>query len=163
MMNRREFVQHLALLAAGASALPAQLKAFEHLYEVNTRPFGDRATGIVSIHDFALGFGGTPQDTAAVVRLMDRRRCLLSYALNRRSNMRIAVPPDCPVLALASDVSWSVDSGNSTEWGIEQTARLREDFSGHLRFTDQDGLIHGIEIDGTRCRLTEYLLEDLRR
>ncbi len=36
MMDRRDFVKSLALLAAGAAALPQQIAVFERYYEVNT-------------------------------------------------------------------------------------------------------------------------------
>ncbi len=36
MMDRRQFVKSLALLAAGAAALPEQIDVFERYYEANT-------------------------------------------------------------------------------------------------------------------------------
>jgi len=35
-MDRREFVKTLALWAAGAAAMPEQVKAFEQYYDVNS-------------------------------------------------------------------------------------------------------------------------------
>lgn len=40
-MNRREFIKHIALMAAGASALPEQLQAFEAYFLRNTPLLGE--------------------------------------------------------------------------------------------------------------------------
>ncbi len=50
-MDRRGFVKFLALIAAGAAALPEQVAAFEHYYEVNTPHV---ASGLVSVDEIWL-------------------------------------------------------------------------------------------------------------
>ena len=40
-MSRRDFIKYLALIAAGAGALPRQIEAFERYYEANTPPIAD--------------------------------------------------------------------------------------------------------------------------
>lgn len=157
-MTRREFVHHLALLAAGAAALPAQIAAFEQLYDVNSRIFGERSD-LLSVSEIAFGFEGVPQDLAAVVSLMRRSsgRDMIRIPLNYRSCYRWIAPPDCPLLSTVEDLQWNVEgSGAWSTPGEDLTAFLRRHFTGTLRFTDQEGLIHNLPIDGHRRRLQEY-------
>jgi len=50
-LSRREFIRNLAVLTAGAAALPEQILAFEKLYTVNAVP---DVTGLVAITDITL-------------------------------------------------------------------------------------------------------------
>lgn len=168
-MTRREFVKHLALLAAGAMAMPAQIAAFERTYDVNSRIFGER-TDLLAVSEFSFGFEGVPQDLMAVVSFIRRSNGtdltngtdLIRIVMNYRSNYRWIPQPDAPLLSTVADLQWDIDGGpyawapNSLDNQRSLTEILRQDFAGTLRFTDQEGLIHSLPIDGRRRRLQEY-------
>jgi hypothetical protein len=146
-MNRREFIQHLALIAAGAAAMPAQLAAFERLYEINTPKV---ATGIIRIDDMYLFFGGEPRDAAAVIKLRGSAT-VLPIGLNTRATFRYVPPPDSPFLTTVDDCQWMVTGQ------YRDGSHCHFDLGGFLRFTDQNGRLHTIEFDGRRTHLSEYL------
>lgn len=142
MMNRREFAKHLALLAAGAAALPAQLSAFERLYDINTKPLGD--TDLVSIEDIALGFS-EPGDYAHFINIYNDQSVLYSFALNQRATFRYLPAPTAPMLATHRGVRWTTES---------YPAQSRIPIMGTIRYIDQSGMIRTCLIDKADGRLT---------
>ncbi len=149
-MTRREFGKYLALLAAGASALPAQLQAFERLYEVN---LPQAATGLIQVNDFWVGFR-SPKDLAVRFLLTLGKRREIPFVLNYRASLRYVSPMDAPLLTTLEDLAWDLDA-TEREPG-DRTDIARAEFEGALRVTDQDGRIHDLGIDGKRRRLQDY-------
>lgn len=145
-MNRREFCQHLALLAAGAAAMPAQIAAFEQLYEVNTRQFG-RERGIVSIKGFTFGFDGPPCDLAACVTFFDGDRVLQPFVLNTRGMMHMGIVPDCPMFATRDRLRWEVSDSAGFYDGLGG-CYASDHLNGFIRYIDMDGVIHNVPING---------------
>jgi hypothetical protein len=140
-MNRREFCQHLALLAAGAAALPAQVAAFERLYDVNTRKLAHGS--IISIHNLVFGFNGSPCDETALVTFFDGDRPLMPFALNTRSSMHFGVTPDCPMLSTEEGFRWEIQSS------YPNSRYVYNHFTGGVRYIDMEGVIHNVPINGT--------------
>lgn len=148
-MNRREFVKHLALLAAGAAALPSQVAAFERLYEANTSGPLATSTSLLSVNDIVIGFGGTPRDAAAVVRFFNGESAPLAFPLNTRATIRWIPAPDCPFLTSRDRFRWSVDDVYG-RWTREEIAAT---LTGSIRYTDMDGVIQNAAIDGRTWKL----------
>ena len=121
MMNRREFVKYLALLAAGANALPAQVDAYEKMYDLNTRQFNKGK--IVSIKEFTIGFK-EPCDKHIRVSIVNKERELWSIFLNQRATFRYVTMPDCPLL---------------TTEGFHIASKPQ--CSGTIHYIDMDGII----------------------
>lgn len=59
-MNRREFIKHIACMAAGASALPEQLQAFEAYYLRNTPLMGEPFICFDEMTAIGLATGSAP-------------------------------------------------------------------------------------------------------
>lgn len=143
-MNRRDFCKHLALLAAGAAALPQQIAAFERVFDINTRPLGER--DLISVEDIAFGFLN-PGDAAFLVQFLCADRVLYQVPINKRATFRTLPNPQCPMLATLSDFRWVVTEGSQQYPGAH-------DFIGSVRLTDQDGRIHTAPIEGASGRLS---------
>lgn len=142
-MNRREFCKRAALLAAGAAALPAQIDAFEALYEVNTRQFGNR-TDIIAVRDISFGFTGTPCDLMATVVFSRGETELLWFPINYRGMLRWVSLPDCPLLTTRGDFRWTIKASGTAE----EERYVRETFQGTICYLSMDGLIRTDKLTG---------------
>lgn len=153
-MTRREFVQYLALLAAGASALPKQIAAFEQVYEINTKPFGE--TGLLNIVDLVVGFAGQPQDETLSITFDRGKQQILTFALNRRGHFRWAALPQAPIVTSEQDFRWRVKS-HAPDYGFQDhQQQARQDFRCGITAIDQEGLVHALTVNGEKTRLTDY-------
>ena len=151
-MIRREFVKHLALLAAGAAALPSQIAAFEQLYEANTRSFGERSD-LIFIRDMIFGFDGVPGDVATRVSLLRGDQTLFQIALNKRATFRWVGVPELPLISPVKDLHWDIQT-----FAGEYLSVVRDEFVGTLGFLDQQDQVHTLTINGRQRRLIEYSL-----
>lgn len=150
-MTRREFGKYLAILAAGAAATSAQLETFERLYDVNLPQV---ASGLLQINDYWIGFR-SPRDAAVRVCWTLGPNHQLPIVLNQRATLRYVPAPDCPMLTTVDAFAWTLEA--SVIMRGDATESVQDEFEGALRFTDQNGRIHDIAIDGRRRRLVEYL------
>lgn len=148
-MNRREFVKYLALLAAGAAAMPAQIAAYERLYNAN---MPDAGSGLISVREFFCGFQGTPRDCVALVTVGHGSTKAMPFAMNTRSFLRWVAAPDTPLLVKAEEFYWTVIDPRSG-----QDADPFDDFTGRLIVTDQDARIHYVAMTNKQTRLSELL------
>jgi hypothetical protein len=153
MMTRREFGKYLALLAAGASALPAQLQAFETLYETN---LPQKTTGLIHVSDLTFGFRN-PRDSAVLVAWKFGPNRELPFVVNYRTFTRYVTTPDLPILSTVEDFAWGIYEGGFLDAPSDESWQVQHDFMGSIAFTDQEGKIHQFGIDGQRRTLKEYL------
>ena len=152
MLTRREFCTHLTLLAAGAAALPQQVKAFEMLYDINTAPLGE--SGLISVEDLIFGFGGIPCDRTLDVQFRNGHDSLFHVAINKRASFRWVPTPQAPMLARYSDFNWRV----ITAVEPDEVRNDAYDFIGTIRFIDQSGRVRTAEIVGAFGNLSDCLI-----
>jgi hypothetical protein len=112
--NRREFIQFLALMAAGAAALPQQVAAFEKYYEANT-------PALMKLGDFVAVDGMTISGMAtASLPLMcnfyrnDEK--IMSYGVNLFGGiMHWKAVPTHEVICYPEDFFWDFKPGDGYE------------------------------------------------
>lgn len=144
-MTRRDWCKYMALLAAGASALPAQIAAYERLYDVNTVQLGE--TGLVALRDLVIGFRN-PCDVSMHIRIFDRSRVLFNFALNKRATFRWVPSPECPKLANGRQVRWQFQASG------EENDHHAYDLEATLEYVDQASLIHTVVLSGPEGHLS---------
>jgi hypothetical protein len=146
-VNRREFVQYLALTAAGAAALPKQVAAFEQYYDINTprTPGPYMAMDEVSISGL-VPYGSTPLQTI----FYQRGAVILNASFNAFGGLYFwRAPPDGKVITnAANEITWKMvlrgtEQEISDEW-------VKSNLEGHIRFVDSDGVRQCIPIDKAR-------------
>ena len=108
MISRREFCRRMALIAAGASAVPEQIDAFELLFQANTPQIPDMS-GIYLIKEFSFGFAGRPRDEVLEVALLSNDQPVFELAINYRASFRWVVAPDTPVVEELDGLRWNVE------------------------------------------------------
>lgn len=139
-MNRRDFCRQLALIAAGAAALPSQIEAFTNLYEVNSR--GLSGVDMISINNITIcGLAGHSLPTH--IDLMRGDTLVLPMGINLFGGMMIwyAHPGNC-IIANKGDVRVRIrdTSGHDVD---PYCAR------GNVVFTDSEMLVSSFQIDGS--------------
>lgn len=141
-MNRTEFIEYLSLTSIGAGALPEQLKAFRRLYERNM-PSGE--TGLLSIDDVVVSFGGDPCDNGYIVTLYDNDKVMLTVSVNHRATFRYVCTPDLPFLSSCDRFRWEIKlAGSGADNAVEDRAK---DVCGCLRLVTQDGEVKTFPIN----------------
>ncbi len=152
MLTRPEFCTHLALLAAGAAALPQQIQAFVRIYDVNTAPLGE--SGLIAVEDIMFGFGGVPSDITYSVQFRQGEKVIFQVALNRRASYRWVPTPQAPMLTTERDFNWRVTPHHIIP-PVDDERNSAEDFEGTVRFVDQDSRIRVARIAGEFGRLAD--------
>jgi len=104
--NRRDFIQWLALIAAGTAARPEQIKAFEQYYDANT-PVGNRLVALDEVQLIGLhNRGGMP----VVCNFYKQDRIILPAGLNAFGGVYFwRAGPDSKIIADATDIFWKFD------------------------------------------------------
>lgn len=158
-MIRRDFVKMMALLAAGASAMPEQIAAFETIYDANT----PRRLGLgelwskdfVSIEDWVIGFDMVGADRTYNMGLYDGNTAVLSFALNQRALMRYVRPPQVPVLSRLKTLRWEVE-----ETELEKRSQWAEAdpvLNMTMKVMDGSGKIHTITSKATSGWVKDFI------
>ncbi len=141
MMTRREFVEHIALLAAGAAALPQQIAAFTNYYEINA---AKSATGLVAIDEIYIGGMATcsvPMTFDFFTRESDASSTfLLKLAMNTfGSVVRWVAAPDQKIVVPAGNFHWQA-TGVEPLLADVSGERMDRQFAGYISYIQQDGL-----------------------
>ncbi len=142
MTSRRKFVQTMALLAAGASALPAQIEAYHALYDANTPSEGEFNDETILVRDILFGFAGEPRDEAHDIRFQSGEKILIQLALNHRATLRWVATPEQPLIVQRSTFQWRV-SPSAPDW------------AGSIHYTAPDLRIHRVPFYGSMGSLVE--------
>lgn len=131
--NRRDFIQWLALIAAGAMARPEQISAFERYYEANTPQV---ETGLISIDEIYIG--GLAQASTPVVFMTTPHR--LNLALNLFGGIcRWVAQPDGKMVVTTEEFAWKFESHGTT--------LTRHMIKGHISYVDQKLRRHYRDLD----------------
>ncbi len=164
MISRRSFCRTMALLAAGAAALPEQVDAYERLFLANTPSgLGFRAgKRIALIQDFICGFAGNPHDRVMEIELLRGGTPILFLPLNYRASFRWVAVPNTPVVAFVSDVRWNIrglsHSGEDEFLAPDASSEAQvaaETFKGTLIYTTEDLTVHHVPLHGASGSLEE--------
>jgi hypothetical protein len=125
MMDRHEFVRWLAVIAAGAAALPEQIAAFERYYEVNTPQV---AEGLVSIDEIFIS-GMATKSTPCLIEIADPK---MKFGVNLFGGiLRWVAMPNGKIIRPAHLFTWRL-----TPWPEDDV------FVGQISFVDQNARRH---------------------
>ena len=131
-MNRREFIRHLALIAAGSTAISQQIDALERFYEANA-PAG--ASTLIALDDICIG-GVAPVSTPLIFDLLRGDRMVLRFPWNAFGGMvRWSPMPDQRLIAAPGELRWEIRPPEA--YGTHVSPSCVEGFIG---FIDSDGL-----------------------
>jgi hypothetical protein len=129
MMNRRELVKYLALMAAGASALPAQVGAFERYYDANT-PITDEPLAVVD--DIWL-CGNAARSTRVLATFFPGTLVELPLAINAFGGiLRWSGGPGKEYILRRREVTWELKSSA----GDETDVPFADVLAGHISYID---------------------------
>lgn len=133
MMDRRDFVKFIALMAAGVAAAPEQIAAYEHYYDVNAPRLAPK--GLIAVDEIWIS-GLASCSTAARLELVREPRCVLHFGLNLYGGVvRWAAMADQKILAPKGGLVWDLTGHRNGE-----STKLRtEDFCGQISYIDPDG------------------------
>ncbi len=136
-MNRRDFVKSLALLAAGAAALPEQIAAFERYYEVNTPK---TALPLLAFDELSIS-GMATRSVRVFVKFFDGDQVVLPAALNAFGGQYFwRGAPDNKIVT--SKLRWEITSPD-----VNDKDALLTMICGGVSYLDQDLVRH-------RCQIT---------
>jgi hypothetical protein len=130
-MDKREFIKSLALLAAGISALPAQVEAFERYYTANT-PTSAPAGQLIAIDQIVVS-GMATRSMPAFCKFYTSDQCVLPFGVNLFGGMVLwKAGADQKIITTKSAFRWRISG--STD------AVRSSDFVGSISYID-DGLV----------------------
>lgn len=133
-VDRRKFIKHLALIAAGSAALPAQIQAFEKYYEENTpRVFDD----LIAVDEIMIsGLGGSSLPVDFVV--YEGAEMQLSFAINLFGGiLRWVAAPDQKIILDPIDLRIE-----TTVQNVGELKRLKREIRGHVSYVDRQFIRH---------------------
>jgi hypothetical protein len=139
-MNRRDFIRHLAILAAGMSAMPAQVDAFEQMFELNA-PRDTVGRGLLAVRHIIIG-GMAKKSTPVTARFFrgqpEIHRTVACYGLNLFGGaVQWMTAPDEPIIAESIggpfDFQWDVRGGDGELVDADVLV-------GCVRYIDQGGM-----------------------
>jgi hypothetical protein len=135
MMDRRDFVKFIALLAAGAAARPEQIAAFERYYDINTPAAGN---GFVAVDEVILGGMATTSMPVLFTLLRDDER-VMRFGYNAFGGIvRWAAMPDQKIVAASGELRWQLDQSDAT---------VKRWLTGQINYIDQDGRRQFLDIE----------------
>jgi len=151
-MNRREFIHHLALLAASSAALPAQIEAFERAYTLNA-PAGVQ-TGLIYIDDIHIGGMMQSRSTPTVFRFYSGEKQQLELAVNLLGGMVrwAAAPQHAIALTTLKDFRWEVETAKihpALDVAVENAL-----YAGCIRYIDQEGIWRMVQFNSEQSGTT---------
>jgi|SRR5215472_5200689 len=127
-MNRREFVEWLALLAAGKAAMPEMIEAYRHYYEVNTPQVN---TGLIAIDEINVA-GTDNRSNRVVFELLRFDKIEYSTALNAFGGVAWwKAAPDQKMVLPMREVRWNMFSMDDIP--------VQFSVHAHISFIDQIG------------------------
>lgn len=144
MQSRRDFVRMIALLAAGAAALPAQVEAFTSYYEINTPP---GAGPFIAMDEIWLC--GQAQKSAPVYfDLFRGDNRLMALGINAFGGiLRWKAIADDKVIGINDDLRWemrqlAVPQAGATEAVFEAVPDqwIGQNLTGHVSYIRHDGM-----------------------
>ena len=104
-MNRRDFVHFLAVLCAGAAAMPQQLEVFEKYYEANTPLIGTDFVAVDEIWMSGNAIGSLP----VICEFYKNDHCVLPTGLNLFGGIfRWQAAPDQKIVMGKADFFWDI-------------------------------------------------------
>ena len=150
-MTRRDFVKHLALLAAGAAALPAQVAAFERYYDINMpRVGGDDLLAVDEI--YLSGYASRSMPVGLQVTHADR--LLLNLGFNAFGGIILwRAQADSKLLVRESVLRLDL-AGYGNDAGADPVF-LANHVGGHISFLRQDGVRETLPLRGARHTVPE--------
>lgn len=137
MITRREFCRNLGLLAAGAAALPEQIEAFSHVYDVNL-PKDVPLSDVIMITDIMVGGTATASSPTSFT-IKDKEEVLLNFGMNLFGGaFRWCAFPGQEILVSKKNLVWKAQ-GHS----------IFGTYSGTIIYYDSNMLIHRFSFTGT--------------
>jgi hypothetical protein len=130
MMDRRSFVKFVAALAAGVSALPAQVEAYEKYYEINT----PRTTARLLMVDEIWLSGLATRSIPTTFNIHRGDQHLLALGLNLFGGVVCwKALPDAKIMAARGGLTWDIETPNDE-------GNPRYLFNGHISYIDDEGV-----------------------
>jgi hypothetical protein len=141
-MDRREFVKFLGCLAAGTSALPAQVEAFTKYYDTNM-PHG--AGPFVAIDEVFLS-GMATRSAPVYFSMYDENRLVLPVGINLFGGSVLwRAAADQKIGVRANDLNWRIKHSNPLDF--------KNEFIGQISYIDSNGVRCRRQIDALQGRL----------
>lgn len=148
-MNRRDFVKFLALVGAGAAALPEQIAAFERYYEVNT-PLVD--SGLVSVGEVFLA-GMAQKSLPMMFNVTYLGEVKLALGINAFGGLcRWIAMPDQKIVLPAREFVWDI---RGLDDGHSDITMSPFPLTGHISYIDQTAVRYTRVITKTHGNLGE--------
>jgi hypothetical protein len=130
-MDRREFVRYLALTAAGLSALPEQVAAFERYYNLNT---SNVERGLVAVDEILIS-GLAGMSIRFKIDIIHLDEIKVPLGLNAFGGIvRWVAPPDMKIVVPGRELKWRI---NPMDY-FEDVDPMRY-LTGHISYIDQGG------------------------
>jgi hypothetical protein len=134
MMDRRSFVKFVAALAAGVSALPAQLEAYEKYYEINTPQTSRRLLMVDEVWLSGLATHSIP----CRLNIYRDEECVLPLGLNLFGGVvRWVAAADMKIMAIRGELEWDIETTPPEESAVLSPRYL---FNGHISYIDDEGV-----------------------
>lgn len=154
MTTRRDFIQQLALLAAGAAALPTQVAAFEQYYNANTPLRGD---DFIAIDEISLS-GLAYVSTRLKVEFWQGDQQILAPSYNAFGGTYFwRASPDGKIIARPGDITWkmflfqrsAMTRSEKDEEPIEMPVHDMRYVDGHIKYIRSEDMVRRTQIIST--------------
>jgi hypothetical protein len=146
MNSRREFIRHIALLAAGVAALPEQIAAFTQYYDRNTPAIGP----FVAIDEVYMA-GMANVSTPMWLEIMCGSTTLIPLGFNAFGGIVMwRAQAEGKIVTRTGDLTWkfSQPSGLSIPDPVERTVK------GYVSYIGQDGVRKHVMLDTVSGNIT---------
>ena len=134
--NRREFVKFIALLAAGAAALPQQIEAYTKYYDANTPLTG----GPFIAMDEVWMSGLATKSTRVRMTLFHQDRSEYTWSFNAFGGVvRWVAAPDMKLVAIEKDLKWRLELFDGRPDYRAGDDWVRQTMNGYISYIDDMG------------------------
>ena len=131
--TRRDFVMQLALLAAGAAALPSQVRAFTAYYEANT----PQGVGPFAAVDEIYLSGLSSRSTVLRMNIYRGESLLMPLAINSFGGQILwRAAPDNKIVDVFKNIGWKMECLTTDDHDLDRW--LRNNAIGHISYIGQD-------------------------
>lgn len=132
-MTRREFLRHVALMAAATAALPDQLDAFTRYYTLNAPP---GQTGLMMVDEiFMSGVAQVSTPVTAAFFRTDPGKPVLNLGFNAFGGLvRWVAAPDQKIICRSGEFQWDLRLYSDPDYDLSRSV------IGHILYMDQDGI-----------------------
>ena len=152
MMDRKKFARFLALTAASQAAIPEQIAAFEHYFNINAPSSGGP---FVAVDEIYLG-GIAHESTPIIFDVLKYDEVILPLSFNAFGGVvRWMAMPLQQIIVPPADFKWRVRHVCKTERLPVESAFVIKNFTGVISYIDQTGLRHYKQIIVARGSLRE--------